>query len=93
MLRCQDVPNLVSNLKQGPKVCGCCTVCFSCSPTSTNYDYMTEKSLLHWKINYEASTYISNLKSDLPIFSYGCQKCIFVDSLADYISLSDCVQY
>ena len=94
MLRCSNVPNLVSDLEQGPKVCGCYSICFSCSPTSTDYPYTTtKKSLLHWQINYEAITYILDLKLDFPIFSHGHQKCMFVDSLTDYISMSNCVHY
>ena len=35
-------PSPPSDLKISIKVCGCYSVCFSCSPTSTNYIYASE---------------------------------------------------
>jgi hypothetical protein len=75
MLR--DVPNMASRLRHAPKVCGCSSVCFSCSSKFFPHRFTQHKIFCIGKSTtmHHASCHLVRIP-----------KFMFVDSLSDYMS-------
>ena len=72
------------------KVCGCYLINLSSSPTSTNEIY---NKICVALASFDETIATTGLKTGSPWFSYGHQKCMFVDFLTGYLSPPNCVHY
>ena len=73
-----------------PKVCGCYMFHFSCCPFSTELDLHNKTHVCTCKFTMKHMRK-PDWKSDLPLFSYGNRKCMFVDFLIGNIGPPNCV--